>query len=332
MGGCKSDVGFQIVKKTDLKMTVVKEKPPQRKLRSSNKKTLRSITEANVKKAPNDARKSSRTLAKHNFACQICDATSSSSQMLETHYNRIHFGKLTRGDGRGGSLSACRIRKEEDFNMNRKAKVKTDRVTNRKRHLTVDSIRSLRCNPDAQGGAKASETNSALSKEKDHAGVVKNISTEISRGRRSRKESRVEIGLSRSATSQRIKHPTTSSASSVGRIKVVVPVQGKSTTSSSSNMYAGDKNSAYFSMWNEALNGQVPKEGPISGMLKQELSSAFSKFILSKANVIKAQGLQNEARQHAHDLLFERLISAEVARKAVTILILKDEAKEKRKN
>ena len=256
--GCKSGVGFQIVKNTDLKMTVVKEKL-KRRLRFSNEKTLRSITEGNVKKPPNGKRKSSRTCAKQNFACQICSTTSSSSQMLETHYNRIHFSKLTRGDGRGGSLSACRVRKEEDCNMNRKSKVKTIKGTNRKRNQTVDGIRSLRRNLDAQGGVKASETNSAQMREKDHVGLVENNSTsEISRGRRSRKESRVEIGLSRSATAQRIKPPTTSSASSVGRMKVVVSeVQDKCTTSSSPNMLTGDKNTVYFTMWNEAISDQV---------------------------------------------------------------------------
>jgi len=326
--GCKSGVGFQIVKNTDLKMTVVKEKP-ERRLRLSNEKTLRSITEANVKKPPNDKRKSSRTRSKQNFACQMCSTTSSSSQMLEIHYNRIHFSKLTRGDGRGGSLSTCRVRKKEDSNMNRKSKVETIKGINRKRHRTVDAPRSLRRNLDAQGGVKASETNSTLTKEKD-VGVVENKSTsEISRGRRSRKESRVEICLGRSETSRRIKPPTTSSASSVGRMKVVVSaVQGESTTSSSSNMSTRDKTTSYFSMWNEALTDQVPKKRPVSGMMKPELSSVFYKFILSKANAIRAQGLQNEARQHAHDLLHEKLISVEVAQKAV--LILKGLAKEER--
>ena len=195
--------------------------------------------------------------------------------------------------------------------MNRKSKVKTIKGTNRKRNQTVDGIRSLRRNLDAQGGVKASETNSAQMREKDHVGLVENNSTsEISRGRRSRKESRVEICLGRSETSQRIKPPTTSSASSVGRMKVVVPaVQGESTTSSSSNMSTRDKTTSYFSMWNEALTDQVwdrckfianylifqvPKKRPVSGMMKPELSSVFYKFILSKANAIRAQGLQNE--------------------------------------
>ena len=44
------------------------------------------------------------------------------------------------------------------------------------------------------------------------------------------------------------------------------------------------------------------------------------------------QSNEFQARQHAHDLLFERLISSEVAQKAMTILILKDVAKEKRNN
>ena len=143
--------------------------------------------------------------------------------------------------------------------MNRKSKVKTIIDTNKKRHQTVDGIRSLRRNLDAQGGVKTSETNSAQMREKDHVGLVENNSTsEISRGRRSRKESRVEIGLGRSATSQRIKPPTTSSASSVGRMKVVVSeVQDKCTTSSSPNMLTGDKNTVYFTMWNEAISDQV---------------------------------------------------------------------------
>ena len=260
VNGCNSGVGFKIAESTDLKMTVVKEKP-KRCLRSSNEKTLRSIARANIKKQPNENRKSTRTRAKHKFACQLCSATSTSSQMLETHYNRIHFNNLTRGDGRGGTLGTSRVRTGDYCNVNKKAQVEASRGTTRnKRHKTVDGIRSLRRNLDAQGGAKAAQTSSVLAKEKGkNAGVGENISTsEIIKGRKSRNERRVEIGLGRSATSQKIKPPTTSSVSSVGSMKVVVPaVEGKNTSSASSKVSTVDKKTAYFSMWNEAISDKV---------------------------------------------------------------------------
>ena len=260
VNGCNSGVGFKIAESTDLKMTVVKEKP-KRCLRSSNEKTLRSIARANIKKQPNENRKSTRTRAKHKFACQLCSATSTSSQMLETHYNRMHFNNLTRGDGRGGSLGTGRVRTGDDCNVNKKAQVEASRGTTRnKRHKTVDGIRFLRRNLDTQGGAKAAQTSSVLAKEKGkNAGVGENISTsEIIKGRKSRNERRVEIGLGRSATSQKIKPPTTSSVSSVGSMKVVVPaVEGKNTSSTSSKVSTVDKKTAYFSMWNEAISDKV---------------------------------------------------------------------------
>ena len=145
--------------------------------------------------------------------------------------------------------------------MNKKAQVEASRGTTRnKRHKTVDGIRSLRRNLDAQGGAKAAQTSSVLAKEKGkNAGVGENISTsEIIKGRKSRNERRVGIGLGRSATSQKIKPPTTSSVSSVGSMKVVVPaVEGKSTSSTSSKVSTVDKKTAYFSMWNEAISDKV---------------------------------------------------------------------------
>ena len=76
---------------------------------------------------------------------------------------------------------------------------------------------------------------------------------------------------------------------------------------------------------------QVPKQGPISARLQQELSPTFSKFISAKANMILSRGLQMEvdtesrittiyvwfqARHHAASLLQDRLISFEVAKKA----------------
>ena len=313
--GCNRRVGFKIVESTDLKMTVVKEKP-KRSLRSSNEKTLSSIARANVKKLPNEKRKSSRTRTKQNFACELCSATSTSSQMLQTHYNRIHFNNLTRGNGRGGSLSTSRVRKEEDCNVNKKAQVEASRCTTRsKRHKTLDGIRSLRRNLVAQVGAKASRTSSVLTKEKEkYVGVGENIGiSEISRGEKSRKQSRVDIGRDRSVTSRRITPPTTSSSSSVGSMKVVVPAtEGKSTSSTSSMVSTGDKKAAYFSMWTEAVSDKVlgrgkfieiyfiakeSKEGPLSATV--DLSSTFSKFISARANVIKAQGLQTQVDSNA---------------------------------
>ena len=38
----------------------------------------------------------------------------------------------------------------------------------------------------------------------------------------------------------------------------------------------------------------MPREGPISGKLRQEMSSVFSKFISTKAAMIKSRGLQKE--------------------------------------
>ena len=142
-----------------------------------------------------------------------------------------------------------------------------------------------------------------------------NSLSEVARGGRSRKGNRVQGGNGKSGTGQQIKHPTTSSASSVCRIKVVVPaVQHKITSSTSSTLVStGDKKDMYFSMWNVALSDkvwyrsmiivhccisiimiQVPKQGPISARLQQELSPTFSKFISAKANMILSRGLQME--------------------------------------
>ena len=98
-------------------------------------------------------------------------------------------------------------------------------------------------------------------------------------------------------------------------MKVVVPaVQHKITSSTSSTLVStGDKKDMYLSMWNEALSDkvwyrsmiivhccisiimiQVPKQGPISARLQQELSPTFSKFISAKANMILSRGLQME--------------------------------------
>ena len=116
---------------------------------------------------------------------------------------------------------------------------------------------------------------------------------------------------SKSVTAQQTKPPTTSSASRVCRMKVVVPAVEDKITSTTSSMLVstGDKKDMYFSMWNETLSDkvwyiiivhccirmiQVPKQGPISGRLQQELSPAFSKFISANANMIISRGLQKE--------------------------------------
>jgi len=278
------------VQNTDLEQqqTAFQEKP-KRCLRPSNERTLRSIPPADTKTPPNGRRKSSRSCvkssrssAKQKFTCELCSASSSSSEMLETHYNKIHFNKYTRGDGRGGSLCAPGKRTERGLNTNKKVCVEMDRGTNGKQ---ISGIKSLleRSKTSAQGRAKRSK---------------------------------------KSMTAQQTKPPTTSSASRVRRMKVIVPAVEDKITSTTSSMFVstGDKKNMYFTMWNETLSDKVPEQGPITDRLQQELSPAFSKFISAKANMIISQGLQNEARHHAANLLQDGLISIEVAKKAVTTL------------
>jgi len=324
--------GRQTVENTDLKQTVIQEKP-KRRLRSSNERTRRSTPRSDIKTPPIGKRISSRSCSRQKFTCELCSTTSISSEMLLAHYNRIHFNNYTRGDGRGGSLSTPRNKTETDLNINRRACAKTDRGKR------VDGIKSLgenfndaqgraktsaqgRANSSAHERAKPSKTRSSLRTGRVHSGVVKDNSlSEVARGGRSRKGNRVQGGNGKSGTGQQIKHPTTSSASSVYR-KVVVPaVQHKITSSTSSTLVStGDKKDMYLSMWNEALSDKVPKQGPISARLQQELSPTFSKFISAKANMILSRGLQMEARHHAASLLQDRLISFEVAKKAVATL------------
>jgi len=298
------------VQNTDLEQqqTAFQEKP-KRCLRPSNERTLRSIPPADTKTPPNGRRKSSRSCvkssrssAKQKFTCELCSASSSSSEMLETHYNKIHFNKYTRGDGRGGSLSAPRKRAETGLNINRKVCVEMDRGTIGKQ---VGGIKSLGENFNgAQGRVKKSVQGKMPAPE---------MSKMSAQGRAKR---------SKSVTAQQTKPPTTSSASRVCRMKVVVPAVEDKITSTTSSMLVstGDKKDMYFSMWNETLSDKVPKQGPISGRLQQELSPAFSKFISANANMIISRGLQKEARHHAANLLQDGLISIEVAKKAVTTL------------
>ena len=326
--------GRQTVENTDLKQTVIQEKS-KRRLRSSNERTRRSTPRSDIKTPPIGKRISSRSCSRQKFTCELCSTTSISSEMLLAHYNRIHFNNYTRGDGRGGSLSTPRNKTETDLNINRRACAKTDRGKR------VDGIKSLGENfNDAQGRAKTSaqgranssaqervksfaqeraklsKTRSSLRTGRARSGVVKDNSlSEVARGGRSRKGNRVQGGNGKSGTGQQIKHPTRSSASSVCRMKVVVPaVQHKITSSTSSTLVStGDKKDMYLSMWNEALSDkvwyrsmiivhccisiimiQVPKQGPISARLQQELSPTFSKFISAKANMILSRGLQME--------------------------------------
>ena len=326
--------GRRTVENTDLKQTVIQEKS-KRRLRSSNERPLRSTPRGDIKTPPNGKRISSRSCSRQKFTCELCSTTSISSEMLLAHYNRIHFNNYTRGDGRGGSLSTPRNKTETDLKINRRVCAKTDRGKR------VDGIKSLGENfNDAQGRAKTSaqgranlsaqervksfaqeraklsKTRSSLRTGRARSGVVKDNSlSEVARGGRSRKGNRVQGGNGKSGTGQQIKHPTTSSASSVCRMKVVVPaVQHKITSSTSSTLVStGDKKDMYLSMWNEALSDkvwyrsmiivhccisiimiQVPKQGPISARLQQELSPTFSKFISAKANMIQSRGLQME--------------------------------------
>ena len=325
--------GRQTVENTDLKQTVIQGKP-KRRLRSSNERTRRSTPRSDIKTPPIGKRISSRSCSRQKFTCELCSTTSISSEMLLAHYNRIHFNNYTRGDGRGGSLSTPRNKTETDLNINRRVCAKTDRGKR------VDGNQSLGENfNDAQGRAKTSaqgranssaqervksfaqeraklsKTRSSLRTGRARSGVVKDNSlSEVARGGRSRKGNRVQGGNGKSGTGQQIKHPTTSSASSVYR-KVVVPaVQHKITSSTSSTLVStGDKKDMYLSMWNEALSDkvwyrsmiivhccisiimiQVPKQGPISARLQQELSPTFSKFISANANMILSRGLQME--------------------------------------
>merc|ERR1712210_306599 len=95
-----------------------------------------------------------------------------------------------------------------------------------------------RANSSAHERAKPSKTRSSLRTGRVHSGVVKDNSlSEVARGGRSRKGNRVQGGNGKSGTGQQIKHPTTSSASSVCRINVVVPaVQHKIPSSTSSTL------------------------------------------------------------------------------------------------
>ena len=317
--------GRQTVENTDLKQTVIQGKP-KRRLRSSNERTRRSTPRSDIKTPPIGKRISSRSCSRQKFTCELCSTTSISSEMLLAHYNRIHFNNYTRGDGRGGSLSTPRNKTETDLNINRRVCAKTDRGKR------VDGNQSLgenfndaqgraktsaqgRANSSAHERAKPSKTRSSLRTSRVHSEVVKDNSlSEVARGGRSRKGNRVQGGNGKSGTGQQIKHPTTSSASSVYR-KVVVPaVQHKITSSTSSTLVStGDKKDMYLSMWNEALSDkvwyrsmiivhccisiimiQVPKQGPISARLQQELSPTFSKFISANANMILSRGLQME--------------------------------------